>query len=119
MTDSAIQIPEYVTVVEPASARPMRDLANLLAEMFIEDYGLPSPRNLTISETAQEISLQFGGGPDTFHTMARWAERFGGTLTGQRTTGHDGRPVVRCEVKFPFRGVPVEAYAYVRPGTPT
>ena len=46
--------------------------------------------------------------------MAQWATRFGGTVTGSRADNIDGKPAVRCEVKFTYAGVNVEAYAYVR-----
>ena len=57
--------------------------------------------------------MQFGTTPDTFHAMACWAERFGATVTGSRTTDVHGEPAVRCELRFAYTGVAVKAYAYI------
>jgi hypothetical protein len=107
-----IEVPGFVTMTEPD--KPMAELAVALVAMFTEDDTLPQPGYLSLSVSGQEIDMQFGTEPDTFHILARWAERFGGTVTGSRTTDVDGQPAVRCEVTFPYAGVQVRAYAYVR-----
>jgi hypothetical protein len=109
-----IDVPDFVTMTEPEPGKPIADLAVALVAMFTEDDTLPPPRYLSISQSGQEISMQFGREPDTFHAMARWATRFGGTVTGSRADDIDGKPAVRCEVKFTYAGVNVDAYAYVR-----
>ena len=108
-----IEVPSFVTMTEPAPEFPMAELAVALVALFTEDPALPQPRYLSLSTIGQEIDMQFGSEPDTFHVLARWAERFGGTLTGSRTEDVHGEPSVRCEVKFPYAGVQVKAYAYV------
>ena len=82
--------------------------------MFTEDDTLPPPRYLSISASGQDISMQFGSEPDTFHAMAQSATRFGGTVTGSRADNINGKPAVRCQVKFTYAGVNIEAYAYLR-----
>ena len=106
-----IEVPGFVTMTEPD--KPMAELAVALVAMFTEDDTLPQPGYLSLSVSGQEIDMQFGAEPGTFHILARWAERFGGTVTGSRTTDVDGQPAVRCEVTFPYAGVQVRAYAYV------
>jgi hypothetical protein len=108
-----IEVPGFVTMTEPGPDKPMAELAVALVAMFTEDDTLAQPRYLSISASGQEIDMQFGIEPDTFHDLARWAERFGGTVTGSATEDVDGKPAVRCEVKFPYTGVQVKAYAYV------
>ena len=108
-----IEVPDFVTMTEPTPDKPMAELAVALVAMFTEDDTLPQPRYLSISATGQEITMQFGNEPDTFHVLARWAERFGGTVTGSRAEDIHGEPAVRCEVKFAYAGVQVKAYAYV------
>jgi hypothetical protein len=113
ISSDVIEVPEFVTMTEPEPDKPMAELAVALVAMFTEDQTLPQPRYLSISASGQEIDMQFGTEPDTFHTLAQWAEKFGGTVTGYRTEDVHGEPAVRCEVKFPYAGVQVKAYAYV------
>ena len=108
-----IEVPGFVTMTDPEPDKPMAELAVALVTLFTEDDTLPQPRYLSLSVTSQDIDMQFGTEPDTFHVLARWAERFGGTLTGSRTEDVHGEPSVRCEVKFAYAGVQVKAYAYV------
>jgi hypothetical protein len=119
MTQTAIKVPDYVTMVEPRKPRLMRDLPDVLNQMFTEDYSLPEPQLVSMYAAAPSISLQFGHEPDTFHAMARWAEQFGGTLTGQRCTGPGNGQRIRCQVTFTYNGVSVELYAYVQTGQDT
>jgi hypothetical protein len=114
MTAHPIEVPDFVTMTAPRQDKPTRELASVLLDMFAEDYSLPQPRMVNISATGQAIDLQFGNDPDTFHAMARWAEWFGGTVTGSSTTDVDGKPAVHCEVNFTYKDVKVHAYAYVR-----
>jgi hypothetical protein len=108
-----IMVPDFVAMTEPTPDKPMAELAVALVAMFTEDDTLPQPRYLSISATGQDIDMQFGETPDTFHALARWAEKFGGTVTGSRAEDVHGEASVRCEVKFPYAGVQVKAYAYV------
>jgi hypothetical protein len=109
-----IEVPDFVTMTAPQPDKPVAELAVALVAMFTEDGSLPQPRMVTISAGVQDIDMQFGNEPDTFHHMALWAEKFGGTVTGSRIDDVDGKPAVRCEVTFTYAGVPVRAYAYVR-----
>jgi len=108
-----IEVPGFVTMTEPTPDKAMAELAVALVAMFTEDQTLPQPRYLSLSASGQEIDMQFGSEPDTFRVLAQWAERFGGTVTGSRAEDVHGEPSVRCEVKFPYAGVQVKAYAYV------
>ncbi len=112
-----IEVPDFVAMTEPEPDKPMAELAVALVAMFTEDESLPQPRYLSLSVTGQEITMQFGDTPDTFHVLACWADKFGGTVTGSRAEDVHGGPAVRCEVKFPYAGVQVKAYAYVRVAT--
>jgi hypothetical protein len=109
-----IEVPDFVAMTEPGSEQTMAELAAALVALFVEDESLPQPRYLSLSVSGQEINMQFGQDAATFHDLARWAGRFGGTVTGSNVEDVDGKPAVRCEVKFPYAGVQVKAYAYVR-----
>ena len=108
-----VAVPDFVTMTEPVPDKTMAELAVALVAMFTEDDSLPQPGYLSLSTTGQGIDMQFGTEPDTFHALARWAERFGGTVTGSRTEDVHGEPSVRCQVKFAYADVAVTAYAYI------
>jgi hypothetical protein len=114
MAQTAIEIPDYVTVVEPTPAMPLPELTRVAADLLSASTDLPAPRCMSASAGGQEIELQFSSDRSTFHAMARWAERFGGTITGEPGTDADGSPYVRCEVTFDIEGARVKAYAYVQ-----
>jgi hypothetical protein len=110
---TAIEIPGYVTMITPVEKRSIDALAEYAADLLAENSDLPGPVYFSVSEAGQEVSLQFGGTPDSFRALAEWAERFGGTVTGCPTTHDGGRQSVHCEVKFTDKGVKVEAYAFI------
>src|SRR5215470_18899278 len=111
MTNTEIKIPEYVTMVTSADKRSTAELAAFAVALLVED--LPQPRYFSVSQSGQEVSLQFGDAPDSFRALALWAERFGGTVTGCPHTHSDGQQSVHCTVKFTDHGVKVEAYAFI------
>ncbi len=113
MTDTAIEIPDYVTMITPAQKRDICGLASYAADLLRENSDLPAPAYFSVSQGGQEIRLQFGDTPGTFRALAQWAERFGGTVTGCPHDDGNGRQSIHCEVKFTDHGVKVEAYAFV------
>ena len=116
MTDT-IEIPNYVTMVTPADKRSTAELAAFAVGLLVED--LPQPRYVSVSQSGQEISLQFGDTPGSFAALAQWAERFGGTVTACPHSDRDGRQSVHCQARFPYLGVSVEAYAFITAATAT
>jgi hypothetical protein len=110
---TAIEIPDYVTMITPAEKRSIDALAEYAADLLAEHHDLPAPAYFSVSLAGQEISLQFADTPDSFPALAEWAWRFGGTVTGCPHTHEDGRQSVHCEVKFTDNGVKVEAYAFI------
>jgi hypothetical protein len=107
---TAIEIPDYIT-----KAKSLTGMTLTTVELLehADDSDLPAPTGVRISQSGQEVSLGFPGCRDTFRTLARWAERFGGTVTGEPYTRDDGQESVYCQVKFPYQGVSVEAYAFI------
>jgi hypothetical protein len=107
---TTIEIPSYVT--KPKS---LTDLTLISADLLekAEDSTLPGPDSMRLSRGGQDISLSFPGGRDTFDTLARWAERFGGTVTGEPYTRDNGTESIYTQVKFPYLGATVEAYAFI------
>jgi hypothetical protein len=111
-----IEIPDYVTMVNPAEKQGIPGLARYAAQLLNENCDLPAPRYYSVSKIGQEVRLQFANTPDSFRAMALWAERFGGTVTGEPHTDRDGQESVHCQVKFTDHGVNVEAYAFITAG---
>ena len=107
---TALEIPDYVTIVTPAEKRSIAELVAFAVGLLVED--LPQPTYVSVSQSGQEISLQFGDTSDSFRALAEWAERFGGTITGCPYT-REGQNSVHCQVKFTADGVKVEAYAFI------
>jgi len=105
-------IPEFVTIVAPAPHTALHFVASTLVGLLAENPDLPVPVLASISPRPREIDLQFPNSPDTYHAMAAWADRFGGTLTGEPRTDRDGA-CVRCEVRFDRHGVQFRTYAYI------
>jgi hypothetical protein len=112
-SQTAIEIPGYVTMITPAEKWSIGALAEFAADLLSENRDLPGPVYFSVSEAGQQVSLQFAGTPGSFRALAQWAERFGGTVTGCPHTSEDGRQSVHCEVKFTDKGVKVEAYAFI------
>jgi hypothetical protein len=110
MTTTDIEIPGYI-----ARAKTVADLARAAADLLehAADSGLPVPDMARLSTGGQEVSVSFPGRKETFRTLAQWAERFGGTVTGEPYTREDGEQSVYCQVRFPYLGVSVEAYAFI------
>jgi hypothetical protein len=111
MTDTEFEIPDYVTMVTPGPKRSTAELATFVVGLLMET--LPEPEYVTISQAGQEACLQFDDSPDSFAALAKWAERFGGTVTGCPHNHSSGRQSVHCTVKFTHDGVKVEAYAFI------
>jgi hypothetical protein len=109
---TAIEIPDYVTMITPADKRSIDALAEYAADLLAQTSDLPAPVYFSVSEAGQQVSLQFADTPDSFPALAEWAWRFGGTVTGCPHT-RDGQQSVHCEVKFTDNGVKVEAYAFI------
>jgi hypothetical protein len=113
MTDTSIEIPDYVIVVAEPVNRSIAELAGCAADLLAENSDLPVPVYFSVSESGQEVSLQFGSTPDTFATLAEWAERFGANVTGCPHTHSTGQQSVHCKVEFTHHGMNVELYAFV------
>ena len=111
-SETAIEIPDYVTMITPAGKRTIDALAEYAADLLAANSDLPAPAYFSVSESGQAVSLQFGDSHDSFRALAQWAERFGGTVTGCPYT-RDGQQSVHCQVMFTDHGVKVEAYAFI------
>ncbi len=109
MTNTAtIEIPQYVHLKRATA----EDLLRLVLDVLTGNPDLAAPTDIDVSERAG-ARLRFGPEPASFHALAEWANRFGGVVRGDPGATDDGRPYVRCEVRFIHDDTEFEAYAYV------
>ena|SRR5690349_7433396 len=101
---------EYITKPQTLTEMTMT-LVDLLNRA--DNSNLPAPAHVTLYQRWQEARLGFRGEPDSFHALADWATRFGGTVTAEPYTRDDGEQSIDCQVKFPFVGLAVEVYAMI------
>jgi hypothetical protein len=115
MTDTtAVTVPEFVTMIDH-SEHTLPAMAQVATDLLVqaEYQHLPAPHYMSISHGGQSIALGFGRESEACHALARWAEAFGGTVTGSPHTSSDGQPQVYCQVAFIYGGVRVELSAFV------
>jgi hypothetical protein len=114
MTDTTVTVPEFVTMIDQAE-HTLPALARITADLLVqaEYQQLPAPHYLSISHGGQSISLGFGRDLDACHALARWAEQFGGTVTGTPHQSEDGQRQVYCQVGFVYGGARVELSAFI------
>ena len=110
MTATEIEIPSYIT-----RAKSLAEMMQATADLLEQATGnnLPTPSYAMFYQGCQEVRLGFPGERDSFHALADWATRFGGTVTGEPYTREDGEESVYCQLRFPYLGVSVEAYAFI------
>lgn len=85
-------------------------LTALASDLFREATDLPRPGQVTVSETGQRISLQFGSELSSHNALVEWGIVFGSDVEFSRAT-RKGRRLV--SVTFTYYGAAVEAYAYI------
>jgi hypothetical protein len=73
---------------------------------------LPQPCYIAVSQTSQQIELQFPGKQPSLRAITGWARRFGSTVT--KHPHHDKRgQFTRVAATFGYYGLTVTAYAYI------
>ena len=119
MEETIITIPEEYAIVR--TDLPLAALAAVVVSLLTDadTAGLTPARYVTLWHASQEISIGFGTDPTMPHAIARWAERYGGTLTNHRYTSDDGEQRVRADARFVYQDVPVDLYGYAPAGTAT
>ena len=73
---------------------------------------LPQPCYVSVSQTSQQIDLQFPGKQPSLRAITGWAHRFGGVVS--KHPHHDGRgQYTRVTARFGYYGLTVKTYAYI------
>jgi hypothetical protein len=112
---TSTSLPDQTTASQAPAELPPLPIALIMAGIYhLLQAGadLPQPCHVSVSETAQDISLQFPGKQPSRQAIAQWARRFGGTVTTQ--PHHDGRgQFTRITATFGYYGLTVKTYTYI------
>jgi hypothetical protein len=113
-TTTAVTVPGFVTMIDQDNTT-LPALAQIATDLLVqgEYQQLPAPHYLSISHGGQSIALGFGRDLDACHALARWAEQFGGTVTGTPHQSEEGQRQVYCQVGFIYGGARVELSAFI------
>jgi|SRR5262245_20565041 len=93
--------------------RPLTELLSIAAQLLTEDRNLgPRTRHVSVDGLGR-IGVQLVDEQAALSALAQVATSWGGVITAHPHVDSDGQTVIHCEVHFPYRGVQVEAYAFV------
>ena len=94
---------------------PMAALMIGVYNLLQDGADLPQPCYVAVSETGQQIDMQFPGEPPSKRAITQWARRFDSAVSTH--PHHDGRGVfLRVTAKFGYYGLAVKAYTYIPAG---
>jgi hypothetical protein len=98
--------------VRDHTAKPLTELLAIAAQLT-EDQDL-GPRTQHVSvDGFRRVGVQLSDEQPALTALARAAQSWGGVITAHPHVDTDGKTVIHCEVHFSYRGVEVEAYAFV------
>lgn len=115
MSDSTINVPDYVTVVEPHGQR-LTKVAQAAADLMVDAItaNLPVPGYIDVGSGSHDLVVtMLGRDRATCEQLACWATHFGATITGQPLVASDGNACVLCQAIFIYRGVEVAVRCYL------
>ena len=99
--------------VRDHTAKPLPELLSIAAQLLTEDQDLgPLTQHISVDGYGR-IGVQLADEQPALTALARAATSWGGVITAHPHVEVDGATVIHCEVHFPYRGVEVEAYAFV------
>jgi hypothetical protein len=91
---------------------PMAALMIGVYNLLQEGADLPQPCYLSVSQTSQQIDLQFPGKQPSLRAITGWAHRFGSVVS--KHPHHDGHgQFTRVTATFGYYGLAVTTYAYI------
>ncbi len=91
---------------------PMAALMIGVYNLLQEGADLPQPCLVSVSETGQQIDMQFPGKQPSLRAITGWAHRFGSAVT--KHPHHDERgQFTRVTATFGYYGLTVTTYAYI------
>jgi hypothetical protein len=112
---TSTSLPDQADLNQALAELPPLPMAALMIGVYnlLQDGAdLPQPCYVDVSETGQQIDMQFPGKQPSKRAITAWARRFGSTVSAH--PHHDGRGVfIRVTTKFDYYGLNVKAYAYI------
>jgi hypothetical protein len=93
--------------------KPLTELLSIAVELLDEDQDLGQFTHYLSVDGYGRIGAQLTGEQLALPALAQVANSWGGVITAHPHVDTDGATVIHCEVHFPYRGVQVEAYAFV------
>jgi len=99
--------------VRDYTPRPLTDLLSIAVELLTEDQNLGQFTHYLSVDGLGRVGVQLSDDQPALAALAHVAESWGGVITAHPHVESDGATVIHCEVHFPYRGVQVEAYAFV------
>jgi hypothetical protein len=99
--------------VRDHTPRPLTDLLAIAADLLTDDGDLGAlTQHVSVDELGR-VGVQLTAEQPALIALAQVATSWGGVITAHPHVDTDGATVIHCEVHFPYRGVEVEAYAFV------
>ena len=94
---------------------PMAALTIGVYNLLQDGANLPQPCYVSVSQTSQQIDLQFPGKQPSRRAIGQWAHRFGSAVTTDPHQDERGQ-FTRIAATFGYYGLTVTAYAYIPAG---
>ena len=113
MTSTSLHDP--ATLNEALAELPPLPMAALMIGVYnlLQDGAdLPQPCYIAVSQTSQQIDLQFPGKHTSLRAITGWAHRYGSTVTKHPHEDERGQ-FTRVTATFGYYGLTVKAYAYI------
>jgi hypothetical protein len=92
---------------------PMAALMIGVYNLLGDGADLPQPCHVAVSETGQQIDLQFPGTQPSQRAIFQWAHRFGSAEVITEPHHDERGQFTRAAATFGYYGLAVTAYAYI------
>jgi hypothetical protein len=116
---TSTSLPDQATPdMTPATMPPLPIALMMVGACHLLQAGadLPQPCHVAVSETGQQIDMQFPGTQPSKRAIFQWAHRFG-SETVTTHPHHDGRgQFTRVTATFGYYGLTVKPYAFIPAG---
>ena len=91
---------------------PMAALMIGVYNLLQDGADLPQPCYVSVSETGQQIDMQFPGKQPSRRAITQWAHRFGSVVNKQPHADERGH-FTRVAATFGYYGLTVKTYTYI------
>jgi hypothetical protein len=113
MTSTSLNQSDLDTTLAELPPLPIAALMIGVYNLLQDGADLPQPCHVAVSETGQQIDMQFPGTQPSQRAIFQWAHRFGST-TVVTEPHHDERGhVTRVAATFGYYGLAVKTYAHI------